>query len=158
MPLASFKQRAIAFAIDLVLALIVLMIGIGITAFCYWMYKTGGKGGTFVLHFDEKSWYGQLILDILLPILYFGLSTYFWNGKTPGKRIMKIRTVSLIHKKITLWHSIERALGYIAASLEFGFGFFQYFIHPNHQTVQDRIAETIVISEPKPANARKKKK
>ena len=30
-------------------------------------------------------------------------------------------------------------------SLEAGFGFLQYFKHPNHQTVHDRIAETIVV-------------
>lgn len=30
-------------------------------------------------------------------------------------------------------------------SLEVGFGFLQYFTHPNRQTVHDRIAETIVI-------------
>jgi len=35
-----------------------------------------------------------------------------------------------------------------ASFLEFGFGFVQYFIHPNRRTVHDRIAETIVIREP----------
>jgi hypothetical protein len=48
---------------------------------------------------------------------------------------------------MTLWHSIERALGYGAAALEFGFGFAQFFIHPYRRTVQDRIAETIVVKE-----------
>jgi uncharacterized RDD family membrane protein YckC len=38
-------------------------------------------------------------------------------------------------------------LGYGASTLELGFGFIQYFIHPNRQTVHDRIAETIVIDE-----------
>jgi hypothetical protein len=36
-------------------------------------------------------------------------------------------------------------LGYYASSLEFGFGFLQYFIDYNRRTVHDRIAETIVI-------------
>lgn len=31
--------------------------------------------------------------------------------------------------------------------LEGGFGFIQYFIHPNHRTVHDRIAETIVVKD-----------
>ncbi len=30
-----------------------------------------------------------------------------------------------------------------STTLEFGFGFFQYFMHPNRQTVHDRIAETM---------------
>jgi len=63
----------------------------------------------------------------------------------------------LAHERLNLWHSIERALGYGASMLEFGFGFLQYFIHPNCQTVHDRIAETIVVSELKDncAGARK---
>ena len=58
---------------------------------------------------------------------------------------MKIRVISLVHERLTLWHSIERSLGYGASILEGGFGFMLYFIHPNRQTVHDRIAETIVI-------------
>jgi uncharacterized RDD family membrane protein YckC len=62
---------------------------------------------------------------------------------------LKIRAVSLLHQRLSLWHSIERALGYLASSLEAFFGFFQYFIDPNHRTVHDRIAETIVVTERK---------
>ena len=40
---------------------------------------------------------------------------------------------------------MERALGYGASLLEAGSGFFQYLIHPNRQTVHDRIAETVVV-------------
>ena len=77
--------------------------------------------------------------------LYFGFITYCTNGYTFGKRIFRIRIVSTNHKHLTLWHSIERSLGYYASSLEFGFGFLQYFIDYNRRTVHDRIAETIVI-------------
>jgi hypothetical protein len=79
--------------------------------------------------------------------LYFGLSNYFGNGRTPGKRLLGIRAVSLVHHRLSLWHSFERALGYGASMLELGFGFVQFFIHPNRRTVHDRIAETIVIRE-----------
>lgn len=78
-------------------------------------------------------------------MFYFGLATYFGKGRTPGKRIMKIRVVSLVHDRLSLWHSIERALGYAASALEFGF--MQYFVHPNRRTVHDRIAETIVVDD-----------
>lgn len=69
---------------------------------------------------------------------YFGLSFYFGHGRTLGKRVMGIRAVSLTHEHLSLWHSMERALGYGASMLEGGFGFLQYFIHPNCQTVHDR--------------------
>jgi len=48
-------------------------------------------------------------------------------------------------RKATFHLELERALGYGAPALELGFGFLQYFIHPNHRTVHDRIAETIII-------------
>jgi len=57
--------------------------------------------------------------------------------------------VSLTHAHLSFWHSLERSLGYGASALEGGFGFLQYFIHPNCQTIHDRIAETIVIEIPK---------
>jgi hypothetical protein len=88
-----------------------------------------------------------LVDDIVIPVLYFGLLTWKGNGRTPGKRLMKIRVVSIVHRHLSLWHSVERALGYGAAALEGGFGFVQYFIHPYRRCVQDRIAETIVVTE-----------
>ncbi|MBK8884612.1 MAG: RDD family protein [Bacteroidales bacterium] len=87
----------------------------------------------------------KIIIKLLIPVLYFGLITYLYNGYTLGKRIFKIRIVSTTHNHLTLWHSIERSIGYYASSLEFGFGFLQYFIDYNRRTVHDRIAETIVI-------------
>ena len=67
---------------------------------------------------------------------------------TLGKRLLRIRVVSLTHQRITFWQSAERALGYGASLLEAGFGFLQYFLYPNHRCLHDRIAETIVIAEP----------
>jgi len=55
--------------------------------------------------------------------------------------------VSLVGERITLWQSVERALGYGASMLEAGTGFLQYFTHHNRCCVHDRIAETIVVSE-----------
>jgi uncharacterized RDD family membrane protein YckC len=72
---------------------------------------------------------------------------WWTNGLTLGKRLLRIRVVSLVHMKTTLWQAVERALGYGASMLEGGFGFVQFFIHPNHCYVHGRIAETIVIKE-----------
>ena len=101
-------------------------------------------------HMDEHSRTGdamKVFFDVLVPILYFGILLWRGKGRTPGKRIMRIRVVSLMHRHITFWHSIERALGYGAAALEGGFGFVQFFIHPYRRCAQDRLAETIVVTE-----------
>ena len=137
-PLASFGPRALAFLIDM---LIVLPIYGAIAV--WWEIKHVTPGENVNVHLNPFHGIG----GIALMILYFGLSTYAGRGRTLGKRLMKLRVVSTAHERLSLWQCIERALGYGASALEGGFGFIQYFIHPNHRTVHDRIAETIVVSE-----------
>jgi len=85
--------------------------------------------------------------NIVFALLYYGLTLYFGNGQTPGKRLLKIRVLSLVHERITFWQAMERALGYGASFLEAGFGFLQFFTNPNRCCVHDRIAETIVVRD-----------
>jgi uncharacterized RDD family membrane protein YckC len=96
----------------------------------------------------NHGWY-----NIAWVVAYFGLSTWLSQGRSPGKALLGIRVVSLSHERLSLWHSVERALGYGASMLEFGFGFLQYFIHPNKRTVHDRIADTIVVRQPRKKSA-----
>jgi uncharacterized RDD family membrane protein YckC len=135
LPLASFTRRALAFMIDS-----------GIIVFIICMYalpetlRSQSASGDFTMNIDPfHGW------EIVTFPLYFGLWTYFGHGQTLGKKIFRIRVVSLVHERLTLGHSIERSLGYGMSILEGGFGFIQYFFHPHGQTVHDRIAETIVI-------------
>ena len=137
--LAPFIRRAAAFYIDLIIAVplaVALIVG--------YTYFIGGFKNNADLKFDFnfENWYSLVGL-----VLYFGLATYFGNGKTLGKKLLKIRVVSLTHSKMTFFQSIERSLGYGASFLEGGFGFIQFFINPNRRTVHDRIAETIVVDE-----------
>jgi uncharacterized RDD family membrane protein YckC len=151
--LASFRARAIAFAVDLLVLNLLMAAGSML-----WFHGVSdpmpdATGRVIDLHtrwapvfavkvFDHHTWWVLLVV-----VAYFATATYLGRGQTPGKRFMRIRVASLVHERISFWHSVERALGYAASSLELGFGFLQYFIHPNAQTVHDRIAETIVVSE-----------
>ena len=174
--LASFWQRAFAFLIDwtivaIVFSVLATMIAAGIFAYLHKQGKSmedithmvttsedGDKvdvavhGATKVTtyHMDEHSKTGEaikVVSDVLVPVFYFGILLWRGKGRTPGKRLMRIRVVSLMHRHITFWHSVERALGYGAAALEGGFGFVQFFIHPYRRCAQDRLAETIVVTE-----------
>jgi len=140
MPLASFRARAIAFWVDFMLA------GVAFIAVVIPLGSLAGRLGWLKhdvkLEFDFHHWYALPFL-----VAYFGLLAYWTDGRTPGKRLAGIRVVSLKHARLTLWQSLERALGYGASFLEFGFGFAQYFLEPNRRTVHDRIAETIVVQE-----------
>jgi uncharacterized RDD family membrane protein YckC len=137
--LASFPARAGAFIVDVLFAwllfLAVLIPGAKL------LNNLGFPTGDLNLKFDFIHWYSFAFL-----VVYFALGTYWGNGRTPGKRLFGIQVVSLVHERMSLWHCVERALGYGASFLEFGFGFAQYFLDPNRRTVHDRIAETIVVS------------
>ncbi|MGA2569114.1 MAG: RDD family protein [Terracidiphilus sp.] len=148
-PLASFRRRLAAYAIDMVL--IFATYGPAMGGLRYLLFDVLGMreeiyhSGHVQVRFEfqmvtELAWVGWMLL-------YFGLVAWKTNGSTLGKRLMRIRVVSLTHEKMTLWQSLERALGYGASALEAGFGFLQYYLYPNHQCVHDRIAETIVVRE-----------
>ena len=136
--LASFRSRATAFLVDAVIVMLMLAVPSG------WATVQASSSAPLTLSFE----FGGLV-SVALAVGYFSLSTYLGNGCSIGKRLLGIRVVSLVHSHMSLWHCVERALGYAASFLEAGFGFVQYFTHPNHQTVHDRIAETIVVVIPR---------
>ena len=154
--LADFNRRFFALLTDLFVLFIILYV-IGTLLDYFGLINFGLKIGISsdktinnIPHINnsahiEAPEYVIVIIKLSIPVLYFGLITFCTNGYTIGKCIFGIRIVSTTHKHLTLWHSIERSLGYYASSLEFGFGFLQYFIDYNRRTVHDRIAETIVI-------------
>jgi uncharacterized RDD family membrane protein YckC len=143
MPLASFTRRAIALLIDFIAAgILFVLLAVG---FILFSQLTGLFSLDPQLNIDFRffgNWYSVVWL-----VIYFTLTVYFTNGQTVGKKLCRIRVVSLVHKRLNLWHAFERAIGYGASTLEFGFGFFQYFIRPDRRTIHDRIAETLVVSE-----------
>lgn len=142
LPLASFRARAGALAVDFVIA------GLAFMLIIYPIALLLVQNGVIETHGDVNlrlnffsNWYSVVWL-----VLYFGFTTYVGKGQTLGKKLFRIRVMSVVHERLGFWHSVERALGYGASALEFGFGFFQYFLDSNRRTVHDRIAETIVVS------------
>lgn len=174
--LAPFWRRAFAFLIDWMIVAIVLSALVTAVAAGFFAYMqrhgrsmeeiarmfpaaklvsqpdvtVAGHLKVQTLHVDEQSRAGKIIkdvTDVVVPILYFGILLWKGKGRTPGKRLMRIRVVSIVHRHLSFWHSVERALGYGAAALEGGFGFLQFFIHPYRRCAQDRLAETMVVTE-----------
>jgi len=110
LPLASFKARAGAFLMDMVL---VLLAYIPVMVVIRWL----AAGRNWHANIDVK-WDFYELSNVIFLILYFGLMLFWGNGRTPGKRLVGIRAVSLVHERITFWQSMERALGYGASMLE----------------------------------------
>jgi uncharacterized RDD family membrane protein YckC len=163
--LAGFWQRAFAITIDgiiltIIFSAIATSIFVGVVFYRVHGLHEASSMDVYLTQVAPKIDHNQgklalapngesfrLINDIVVPILYFGILLWKGKGRTPGMRIMRIRVVSLMHRHITFWHAVERALGYGAAALEGGFGFVQFFIHPYRRCAQDRLAETIVVTE-----------
>jgi len=142
-PLATFWQRLLGYAIDLGLAVVI-----------WFPLEIGWR--VLVLHEREVHavWDFHELGNIIVVVLYYGIANYIGNGQTPGKWVARTRAVSLTGRRMGLWQSIERALGYGAAVLECGLGFLQYFWSENRMCAQDRLAETIVIDVRKRATVR----
>jgi uncharacterized RDD family membrane protein YckC len=142
--LAAFWQRLLGYCVDLLAAVILW----GPFEFAWRHFLLHESDIHLVWDFHEAG-------NIVVMVLYWGLSNYFGNGQTPGKWVARTRVVSLTSERMGLWQSIERGLGYGAAVLELGLGFLQFFWDPNRMCAQDRLAETIVIDvrKPKPSAA-----
>ena len=152
--LATVKRRFLAFLIDWT-ALILIYFFIILVFALFGMNLTKiNVVSMFEVDLDIANAPKALVTMMkvvfgLLPVIYFTVSFYFFNGRTFGKFICRLRVISLYHNHIGLWHCIERSLGYFASGLEFGFGFIQAFWNPNRMALHDKIGETVVIKIPK---------
>lgn len=149
--LASASRRAVALVLDWIF-IILWVVGIVLVLELAGI-RVSNLNLKGALSMDVETslpeFWNQVITGffISLPTAFFTICIWRW-GRTPGKWITGIRVVSLYHHRVGLWHSLERALGYIASSLEAGLGFIQVLWNPNRMALHDKIAETIVVRDP----------
>ena len=77
--------------------------------------------------------------------LYFAFLLYWFNGLTPGKRMLGIRVVRLDGEPMTWFLAFERSGGYAAGFATGLLGFAQLLWDANRQAIHDRIAGTVVV-------------
>ncbi|HEY6769442.1 MAG TPA: RDD family protein, partial [Candidatus Sulfotelmatobacter sp.] len=80
--LATFRQRVVAFAVDLLISTLLF----SPVEFLWQKYIEHKENIVIALDFHE--WRSLVVI-----VLYFGICTYLWNGKTLGKWIARIRVV-----------------------------------------------------------------
>ena len=150
--IAEFHKRLLAYIIDFILLFIYMW------SMAYFLF-----GG---LHVKEGG-IGFVILIILLPMLFYTLFTELWmNGQTIGKKILRIRVVSLTGGEATLGQSLLRWFlrfyewGFIFTCLFYGnfvTGFLILLmggvatviiiaVTPSNQRLGDLIAGTVVVN------------
>lgn len=81
--------------------------------------------------------------------VYFTLVTLVFKGRTVGKLILGSRVVRLDGKPLTAMDAFVRYGGYAAGLATGMLGFARLLWDPNRQTIEDRIAGTVVVSSRK---------
>ena len=104
-------------------------------------------------HFSKLGEKWAVAIFILIPFLlfwgYFTLFEAFWNGRTPGKRLAKIRVIQRSGRGIGLFESMTRNLLRIVDQfpLVYMVGAISIFLTRDHQRLGDLAAGTLVVHE-----------
>jgi uncharacterized RDD family membrane protein YckC len=95
-----------------------------------------------------------LFIAVFLVIAgYFIFFEWFWNGQTPGKRILKLRVIREDGRPITFWEAAARNLIRIFDMMPalvipfYSIGLISVFISSRDQRIGDLFAGTVVVRE-----------
>ena len=94
----------------------------------------------------------QAIWTLVFFLLYWGYFTLFeafWDGRTPGKRLAKIRVIQRSGRGIGLFESMIRNLLRVVDQIPFVYavGVVSIFLTRDHQRLGDLAAGTLVVHE-----------
>jgi uncharacterized RDD family membrane protein YckC len=143
MPLAGIGSRFIALLIDY----LIWFAGILVLLVLY-AYLLPGIGA-----FSKVSAQWALALRIFIFFLlnwgYFTLFEAFWNGRTPGKRVARIRVIERSGRAIGLFESMARNLIRYVDQIPFFYavGVITMFSTRQHQRLGDLAAGTLVVRD-----------
>lgn len=85
-----------------------------------------------------------LVICFILSYIYESTMIYFQGG-TVGKRMMKIKVVSISGDKISIQRSLLRALVKIPSLLTFFIGFIVIGLNAQKKSIHDMLSGTFVI-------------
>jgi uncharacterized RDD family membrane protein YckC len=148
-PIAGVGSRFIAILLDTVFQFIAYVV-VGLLIFI-----TGSFGGVNSL-MDKQSdtaqkWLvaGFILLNFLMIWGYFALFEAYWQGQTPGKRIMKLRVIKDSGRSITLFESMARNLLRIVDAFPTAYfvGLVAMLCNRRNKRLGDFVAGTIVVHE-----------
>lgn len=159
-PLSDFGTRLVAYLIDSFL----MAFAVGIVVFplfFVWVARMSAEPDAYdPLANDQNpgafvfvvlgAECGFFLFSLLCQYIYSVELMVRWNGQTLGKRIMKIRVVSL-HPGVPLTRGIAAkrflvvAAGAIVPALPFLDGLWQLWDKPFRQCLHDKAAETVVV-------------
>jgi uncharacterized RDD family membrane protein YckC len=143
MPVAGIGSRFVALLVDYLIWLVAVIAIIFVISLVDPSLSHFSKMG-------EKWAIALLILSFFL--LYWGYFTLFeayWGGRTPGKRLTKIRVIQRSGRGIGLFEAMTRNLLRIVDQFPFVYmvGAVTIFLTRDHQRLGDLAAGTLVVHE-----------
>jgi uncharacterized RDD family membrane protein YckC len=143
MPVAGIGSRFVALLADYVIWLLAVILLIFLISLIDPSLNHFSKLG-------EKWAVAVFILTFFLLYWgYFTLFEAFWNGRTPGKRLAKIRVIQRSGRGIGLFESMTRNLLRVVDQfpLVYAVGAVSIFLTRDHQRLGDLAAGTLVVHE-----------
>lgn len=128
---AGFFIRMLAFIIDMVVA-----------GAIYTIVKTFLPTDIEILSFKLGE-----ILKSLITLAYFSLMTFFTNGRTLGKMILGLRTISLTSDKLSLSQVLLREIAGRYVTNKFKILYIIVGLSPKKQGLFDVLLDTTVVKE-----------
>ena len=143
MPVAGIGSRFIALLVDYLIWLVAI---IALILIFHYVDPS-------LTHFSRlgEKW-AEAILTLLGFGLYWGYFTLFeafWDGRTPGKRVAKIRVIQRSGRGIGLFEAMTRNLLRVVDQLPvvYAVGVITIFLTKQHQRLGDLAAGTLVVHE-----------
>jgi uncharacterized RDD family membrane protein YckC len=146
MPLAGIGSRFIAVLVDSLIwaAALLALIFIGVIVLPA-MHALGRL---------SEQWTIAIVISLVFLFNwgYFTLFEAFWNGRTPGKRVARIRVIQRSGRAIGLFESMARNLVRYVDWLPgfYGIGIIAIFVTRQHQRLGDLAAGTLVVRDKDP--------
>jgi len=151
--LASIGNRFIAVAIDHAIQFLSMAVIALVLLFAAGAFDAAGSSIVDNIGIDTPNWIMALLILVVFLLFtgYFAFFEWWWDGQTPGKRLMKLRVIREDGRPITLWEAIARNILRIFDSfpppLFYSIGLIVVFLNSRDQRVGDMFAGTVVIRE-----------
>ena len=146
--LAGIGSRCLAVLIDYLIQGVTVSIGFLLLALLF-SPSAGSRPAPRVSAGTAYKW--GVAIGIAIPFLlhwgYFTLFEAFWNGQTPGKRLMKLRVIQQNGRALGLFESMGRNLIRFIDMLPFFYftGALCVFVNRHQQRLGDMAAGTLVV-------------
>jgi len=148
MPLAGIGSRFIALLVDSLIWFAGFLVIVVLLAI---FVQSSTPASTRASSDIPEQWAVAIVIFIifLLNWGYFTLFEAFWNGRTPGKRVARIRVIQRSGRAIGLFESMARNLVRYVDQFPFCYavGVIAIFASRQHQRLGDMAAGTLVVRD-----------